>query len=70
MQIGMCLSCTTNVLSPPFQIMIPFLLESKYKNLLPLFVGRNVLLVSPETRAQEMLRVLKNVPQINLLGRN
>ncbi|XP_033026177.1 39S ribosomal protein L10, mitochondrial [Lacerta agilis] len=52
----------------PNEVMIPFLLESKYKNLLPLFVGRNLLLMSPETRAQEMLRVLRGVPQINLLG--
>lgn len=52
----------------PNEILRPFLLESKYKNLLPLFVGRNVLLVSPETRAQEMLRVLKTTPQINILG--
>ncbi|XP_062992530.1 large ribosomal subunit protein uL10m [Elgaria multicarinata webbii] len=52
----------------PNEIMRPFLLESKYKNLLPLFVGRNLLMVSPETRAQEMLRVLKKIPQINLLG--
>ncbi|CAI5790182.1 ribosomal L10, mitochondrial [Podarcis lilfordi] len=52
----------------PNEVMIPFLSESKYKNLLPLFVGRNLLLMSPETRAQEMLRVLRGVPQINLLG--
>ncbi|XP_054849616.1 39S ribosomal protein L10, mitochondrial isoform X1 [Eublepharis macularius] len=52
----------------PNEIIIPFLLESKYKNLLPLFVGRNLILVSPETRAKEMLRVLKSIPQINLLG--
>ncbi|XP_053117532.1 39S ribosomal protein L10, mitochondrial isoform X2 [Hemicordylus capensis] len=52
----------------PNEIMRAFLSESKYKNLLPLFVDRNLLLVSPETRVQEMLRVLKNVPQINLLG--
>ena len=42
--------------------------QSKYKNLLPLFVARNILLVSPEAKAKEMLRVLKGVPQINLLG--
>lgn len=42
--------------------------QSKYKNLLPLFVARNILLVSPETKAKEMLRVLKGVPQVNLLG--
>nr|XP_056720609.1 39S ribosomal protein L10, mitochondrial [Euleptes europaea] len=52
----------------PSEVVRTFLMESKYKNLLPLFVGRNVLLVSPETRAQEMLRVLKRIPQINLLG--
>ncbi|NWT19487.1 RM10 protein, partial [Vireo altiloquus] len=46
----------------------PVLAQSKYRNLLPLFVCRNVLLVSPETRAREMLRVLKAVPQVNLLG--
>lgn len=50
------------------QIVRPVLSQSKYKNLLPLFVARNILLVSPETKAKEMLRVLKGVPQINLLG--
>uniref|UniRef100_A0A8D0HRK2 Large ribosomal subunit protein uL10m n=1 Tax=Sphenodon punctatus TaxID=8508 RepID=A0A8D0HRK2_SPHPU len=52
----------------PNEIIIPFLLESKYVNLLPLFVGRNIVLVSPETKAKEMLRMLKRVPQIVLLG--
>lgn len=42
--------------------------QSRYKNLLPLFVSRNILLVSPDTKAKEMLRILKGVPQINLLG--
>uniref|UniRef100_A0A8C3ERG6 Large ribosomal subunit protein uL10m n=1 Tax=Corvus moneduloides TaxID=1196302 RepID=A0A8C3ERG6_CORMO len=46
----------------------PVLEHSKYRNLLPLFVCRNILLVSPETRAREMLRVLRGVPQVNLLG--
>ncbi|NXG76346.1 RM10 protein, partial [Baryphthengus martii] len=50
------------------EIVRPILSQSKYKNLLPLFVGRNILLVSPETKAKEMLRVLKGVPQVNLLG--
>ncbi|XP_068775216.1 large ribosomal subunit protein uL10m [Struthio camelus] len=50
------------------EIVRPVLSQSKYKNLLPLFVGRNILLVSPETKVKEMLRVLKGVPQINLLG--
>ncbi|NXL78610.1 RM10 protein, partial [Leptocoma aspasia] len=46
----------------------PVLAQSRYRSLLPLFVCRNVLLVSPEARAREMLRVLKGVPQVNLLG--
>ncbi|NXT03418.1 RM10 protein, partial [Jacana jacana] len=50
------------------EIVRPVLSQSKYKNLLPLFVARNILLVSPELKAKEMLRVLKGVPQINLLG--
>ncbi|NXB27806.1 RM10 protein, partial [Eulacestoma nigropectus] len=50
------------------EIVRPVLAQSKYRNLLPLFVCRNILLVSPETRAREMLRVLKGVPQVNLLG--
>ncbi|NXH23313.1 RM10 protein, partial [Bucco capensis] len=50
------------------EIVRPVLSQSKYKNLLPLFVGRNILLVSQETKAKEMLRVLRGVPQVNLLG--
>ncbi|XP_040547946.1 39S ribosomal protein L10, mitochondrial isoform X1 [Gallus gallus] len=50
------------------EIVRPVLSQSRYKNLLPLFVSRNILLVSPETKAKEMLRVLKGVPQVNLLG--
>ncbi|NXS32829.1 RM10 protein, partial [Pomatostomus ruficeps] len=50
------------------EVVRPVLAQSKYRNLLPLFVCRNILLVSPETRAREMLRVLKGVPQVNLLG--
>ncbi|XP_019403890.1 PREDICTED: 39S ribosomal protein L10, mitochondrial [Crocodylus porosus] len=52
----------------PNEIMRAFLSESKYKNLLPLFVGKNILLVSPETKAKEMLRILKRVPEVVLLG--
>ncbi|NXY80200.1 RM10 protein, partial [Glareola pratincola] len=50
------------------EIVRPVLSQSKYKNLLPLFVARNILLVSPELKAKEMLRVLKGTPQISLLG--
>ncbi|KFP87573.1 hypothetical protein N310_07150, partial [Acanthisitta chloris] len=50
------------------EIVRPVLVQSKYRNLLPLFVCRNILLVSPEAKVKEMLRVLKGVPQVNLLG--
>ncbi|XP_008948448.1 PREDICTED: 39S ribosomal protein L10, mitochondrial, partial [Merops nubicus] len=49
------------------EIVRPVLSQSKFKNLLPLFVTRNILLVSQETKVKEMLRVLKGVPQVNLL---
>ncbi|NXX28036.1 RM10 protein, partial [Nicator chloris] len=50
------------------EVVRPVLAQSKYRNLLPLFVCRNILLVSPQAPAREMLRVLKGVPQVNLLG--
>ncbi|XP_030112149.4 large ribosomal subunit protein uL10m [Taeniopygia guttata] len=46
----------------------PVLAQSKLRALLPLLLCRNVLLVSPEPRAREMLRLLKGVPQLVLLG--
>lgn len=52
----------------PNQILKPFLEESKYRNLLPLFVGHNLLLVSEEPKAKEMVRILKGVPFLPLLG--
>ncbi|XP_001372493.1 39S ribosomal protein L10, mitochondrial [Monodelphis domestica] len=52
----------------PNSILRPFLAESKYQNLLPLFFGHNMLLVSSEPKAKEMLRVLKSVPILPLLG--
>ncbi|NXO79738.1 RM10 protein, partial [Sitta europaea] len=50
------------------EIVRPVLAQSKFRNLLPLFVCQNVLLVSPEAPAREMLRVLRGVPQVTLLG--
>ncbi|XP_048373297.1 39S ribosomal protein L10, mitochondrial [Sphaerodactylus townsendi] len=52
----------------PKQIIIPFLAGSKYKNLLPLFLGRNLLLVSPETRARERrcLESRKSIPESSI----
>ncbi|XP_003768377.1 39S ribosomal protein L10, mitochondrial isoform X1 [Sarcophilus harrisii] len=52
----------------PNSILRPFLTESKYQNLLPLFVGHNMLLVSSEPKAKEMLRVLRSMPVLPLLG--
>lgn len=50
------------------QILKPFLEDSKYRNLLPLFVGNNLLLVSEEPKVKEMVRILKSVPLLPLLG--
>ncbi|XP_067397259.1 large ribosomal subunit protein uL10m isoform X2 [Emydura macquarii macquarii] len=52
----------------PNEIVKPYLSVSKYKNLLPLFVGHNIIIVSPEIKVKEMLRILKKMPQIHLLG--
>ncbi|XP_030077403.1 large ribosomal subunit protein uL10m [Microcaecilia unicolor] len=41
---------------------------SKYQNLLPLFFGHNLLVVSQEVKAKEMLQVLRRTPHIHLLG--
>lgn len=51
-----------------FQILKSFLEDSKYPNLLPLFVGHNLLLVSEEPKVKEMVRILKSVPFLPLLG--
>ncbi|KAM6174455.1 large ribosomal subunit protein uL10m isoform 2-T2 [Erethizon dorsatum] len=39
----------------PNQVLKPFLEDSKYKSLLPLFVGHNMLLVSEEPKVKEMV---------------
>ncbi|XP_037665052.1 39S ribosomal protein L10, mitochondrial [Choloepus didactylus] len=52
----------------PNQILKPFLEDSKYQNLLPLFVGHNLLLFSEEPKVKEMVRVLKSIPFLPLLG--
>lgn len=64
-------SCYSTPVSPsllPVQILKPFLEDSKYQNLLPLFVGHNLLLVSEEPKVKEMVRILKSVPFLPLLG--
>ncbi|EHB14186.1 39S ribosomal protein L10, mitochondrial [Heterocephalus glaber] len=52
----------------PNQVLKPFLEDSKYKSLLPLFVGHNMLLVSEEPKVKEMVRILKMMPFLPLLG--
>ncbi|XP_051014405.1 39S ribosomal protein L10, mitochondrial [Acomys russatus] len=52
----------------PNQVLKPFLEQSKYQTLLPLFVGHNLLLVSEEPKVKEMVRILKSVPFLPLLG--
>lgn len=53
---------------PLLQVLKPFLEDSKYQNLLPLFVGHNLLLVSEEPKVKEMVRILKGMPFLPLLG--
>uniref|UniRef100_H0XKL9 Large ribosomal subunit protein uL10m n=1 Tax=Otolemur garnettii TaxID=30611 RepID=H0XKL9_OTOGA len=52
----------------PNEVLKPFLKESKYQNLLPLFVGHNLLLVSEEPKVKEMVRILRIMPFLPLLG--
>ncbi|XP_005394322.1 PREDICTED: 39S ribosomal protein L10, mitochondrial [Chinchilla lanigera] len=52
----------------PNQVLKCFLEDSKYKSLLPLFVGHNMLLVSEEPKVKEMVRILKVMPFLPLLG--
>ncbi|MEJ1285347.1 mitochondrial ribosomal protein L10 [Cricetulus griseus] len=52
----------------PNEVLKPFLGDSKYQNLLPLFIGHNMLLVSEEPKVKEMVRILKSVPFLPLLG--
>uniref|UniRef100_A0A2K5XEC9 Large ribosomal subunit protein uL10m n=1 Tax=Mandrillus leucophaeus TaxID=9568 RepID=A0A2K5XEC9_MANLE len=53
----------------PNQVPKPFLEDFKCQNLLPLSVGHNVLLVSEEPRVKEMVRILRTVSFLPLLGR-
>lgn len=51
-----------------FKVMRSFLPSSPYRNMQPLFIGQTVLFVSKEPKAKEMLQVLRNTPQMLLLG--
>ncbi|KAJ1135472.1 hypothetical protein NDU88_001911 [Pleurodeles waltl] len=52
----------------PNQIIKLTLANSPYKNLLPLFIGHTFLMVSQEVKAKEMLNMVRNTPQVQLLG--
>lgn len=48
--------------------MLSFLNDSVYANMAPLFIGPNLLIVSEEPKAKELLSTLRASPQITLLG--
>ncbi|XP_073684997.1 large ribosomal subunit protein uL10m [Garra rufa] len=52
----------------PNQVTRSFLSNSMYSNMLPLFVGQTVIIVSKEPKVKEMLQALKRTPQMVLLG--
>lgn len=54
--------------SSPFQVMLSFLKDTVYSNMAPLFIGPNLLIVSNEPKAKELLASLRASPQITLLG--
>lgn len=54
--------------SSPLQVMLSFLKDTVYSNMAPLFIGPNLLIVSKEPKAKELLTSLRASPQITLLG--
>lgn len=48
--------------------MLSFLKDTVYSNMAPLFIGPNLLIVSKEPKAKELLTTLRASPQITLLG--
>ncbi|XP_067869602.1 large ribosomal subunit protein uL10m [Heterodontus francisci] len=52
----------------PNQILRSYLADTKYKNLLPLFIGHNIIIVSKEPKAKELLQTVRSTTQISLLG--
>ncbi|CAG00655.1 unnamed protein product [Tetraodon nigroviridis] len=52
----------------PNQVMLSFLKDTVYANMAPLFIGPNLLIVSKEPKAKELLTALRASPQITLLG--
>uniref|UniRef100_UPI00398F4776 large ribosomal subunit protein uL10m isoform X2 n=1 Tax=Pristiophorus japonicus TaxID=55135 RepID=UPI00398F4776 len=52
----------------PNQILRSYLADTKYKNLLPLFIGHNIIIVCKEPKAKELLQAVRSTTQISLLG--
>ncbi|XP_067824931.1 large ribosomal subunit protein uL10m [Heptranchias perlo] len=52
----------------PNQVLRSYLADTKYKNLLPLFIGHNIMIVSKEPKAKELLQTVRSTTQISLLG--
>ncbi|XP_068610324.1 large ribosomal subunit protein uL10m [Brachionichthys hirsutus] len=52
----------------PNKVVQSFMTDSIYCNMIPLFIGSTVLLVSKEPKAKEMLLTLRPFPQLVLLG--
>ncbi|XP_078080221.1 large ribosomal subunit protein uL10m [Mustelus asterias] len=52
----------------PNQILRSYLADTKYKNLLPLFIGHNIMTVSKEPKTKELLKTVRSTTQISLLG--
>lgn len=54
--------------SSPLQVMLSFLKDTVFSNMAPLFIGPNLLIVSKEPKAKELLTTLRASPQVTLLG--
>ncbi|XP_059180750.1 large ribosomal subunit protein uL10m [Centropristis striata] len=52
----------------PNQVVRPFLKDSIYSNMTPLFIGPTVMFVSKEPKVKEMLSTLRGAPQMTLIG--
>ncbi|XP_051894622.1 39S ribosomal protein L10, mitochondrial [Pristis pectinata] len=52
----------------PNQVLRSYLTDTKYKNLLPLFIGHNIIIVSKEPKTKELLQIVRSTTQITLLG--
>uniref|UniRef100_A0A4W3JWP9 Large ribosomal subunit protein uL10m n=1 Tax=Callorhinchus milii TaxID=7868 RepID=A0A4W3JWP9_CALMI len=52
----------------PNQVLRSYLADSRYKNLLPLIIGPNIMIVSKEPKARELLQTVRSTTQVTLLG--